>query len=99
VAPAGSYRHENGCGAVEPEWSLPLQGSTLHQFRRLIDVLGSCYRSIAPDCPGSGYTETPDRFVYSFDRLADGASRCTSSTSARRSDFGSPNATPSGSPG
>lgn len=42
-----------------------------HQFRRLIDVLGSRYRLIAPDCPGSGYTETPDGFVYTFDRLAD----------------------------
>jgi len=42
-----------------------------HQFHRLIDVLGARYRLIAPDDPGSGYTETPDGFVYSFDRLAD----------------------------
>lgn len=42
-----------------------------HQFRRLIDVLGSQYRLIAPDYPGFGHTETSDAFTYSFDRLAD----------------------------
>ncbi|MGW3139187.1 alpha/beta fold hydrolase [Streptomyces sp. NPDC001139] len=42
-----------------------------HQFRRLIDALGSHYRLIAPDYPGFGHTRTPDGFVYTFDRLAD----------------------------
>ncbi|GKQ36065.1 alpha/beta fold hydrolase [Streptomyces sp. A012304] len=42
-----------------------------HQFRRLLDVLGSHYRLIAPDYPGFGHTEVPDTFTYSFDRLAD----------------------------
>ncbi|TJZ76754.1 alpha/beta fold hydrolase [Rhodococcus oryzae] len=42
-----------------------------HQFSRLMDALGSRYRLIAPDYPGFGHTETPDDFVYSFDRLAD----------------------------
>ncbi|MFE0330231.1 alpha/beta fold hydrolase [Streptomyces sp. NPDC058960] len=42
-----------------------------HQFRRLIDVLGSHYRLIAPDHPGFGNTQVPDGFTYSFDRLAD----------------------------
>jgi pimeloyl-ACP methyl ester carboxylesterase len=45
--------------------------SASHQFRRLIDVLGSRYRLVAPDYPGFGHTEAPDDFVYSFDRLAD----------------------------
>ncbi|MFI6285997.1 alpha/beta fold hydrolase [Streptomyces sp. NPDC051018] len=45
--------------------------SASHQFRRLIDVLGSHYRLIAPDYPGFGHTETPEDFPYSFDRLAD----------------------------
>lgn len=45
--------------------------SASHQFRRLIDVLGSRYRLIAPDYPGFGHTEAPDGFTYSFDRLAD----------------------------
>ncbi|MET8586037.1 alpha/beta hydrolase [Streptomyces collinus] len=42
-----------------------------HQFRRLIDVLGSHYRLIAPDYPGFGHTRAPDGFTYSFDGLAD----------------------------
>lgn len=45
--------------------------SASHQFRRLIDVLGSRYRLIAPDYPGFGHTRVPDGFVHSFDRLAD----------------------------
>lgn len=45
--------------------------SASHQFRRLIDVLGSQYRVIAPDYPGFGHTRTPDRFTFTFDRLAD----------------------------
>ncbi|SEK69354.1 alpha/beta fold hydrolase [Nonomuraea pusilla] len=45
--------------------------SASHQFRRLIDVLGSRYRLIAPDYPGFGHTRAPDGFTYSFDRLAD----------------------------
>jgi pimeloyl-ACP methyl ester carboxylesterase len=42
-----------------------------HQFRGLIDALGSRYRVIAPDYPGFGHTGTPEGFAYSFDRLAD----------------------------
>ncbi len=42
-----------------------------HQFRRLIDVLGSRYHLIAPDCPGFGNTVAPADFDYTFDRLAD----------------------------
>ncbi|GAA3423156.1 alpha/beta fold hydrolase [Streptosporangium sandarakinum] len=45
--------------------------SASHQFRRLIDALGSHYRLIAPDYPGFGHTRAPDDFVHSFDRLAD----------------------------
>jgi len=41
-----------------------------HQFRRLIDTLGTRYRLIAPDYPGFGHTEAPEGFTYSFDRLA-----------------------------
>ncbi|MER5938621.1 alpha/beta hydrolase [Streptomyces sp. NPDC001928] len=42
-----------------------------HQFRALIDTLGSQYRLIAPDHAGFGHTEAPDGFTYTFDRLAD----------------------------
>ncbi|WP_157621169.1 alpha/beta fold hydrolase [Saccharothrix sp. NRRL B-16348] len=45
--------------------------SASHQFRRLIDALGTRYRLIAPDYPGFGHTRAPDGFTYSFDRLAD----------------------------
>ncbi|MGN9837090.1 alpha/beta fold hydrolase [Nonomuraea sp. H19] len=45
--------------------------SASHQYRRLIDALGTRYRLIAPDYPGFGHTEAPDGFAYSFDRLAD----------------------------
>ena len=45
--------------------------SSSHQYRRLMDALGDRHRLIAPDYPGFGYTETPDGFTYSFERLAD----------------------------
>ncbi|GAA3443386.1 alpha/beta fold hydrolase [Planomonospora venezuelensis] len=45
--------------------------SASHQFRRLIDVLGTRYRLVAPDYPGFGHTRVPDGFAYGFDRLAD----------------------------
>lgn len=51
--------------------------SASHQFRRLMDVLGSRYRLIAPDYPGFGHSDVPEpaslggSFRYSFDRLTD----------------------------
>ncbi|SNQ47305.1 Pimeloyl-ACP methyl ester carboxylesterase (modular protein) [Frankia canadensis] len=45
--------------------------SASHQFRRLMDALGTGYRLIAPDYPGFGHTEAPDGFTYSFEALAD----------------------------
>jgi len=45
--------------------------SASHQFRRLIDTLGTRYRLIAPDYPGFGHTTAPGGFMYTFDRLAD----------------------------
>lgn len=33
--------------------------SASHQYRRLIDALGTRYRVIAPDYPGFGHTEAP----------------------------------------
>ncbi|GII78086.1 hydrolase [Sphaerisporangium rufum] len=44
--------------------------SASHQFRRLIDVLGTRYRLVAPDYPGFGHTRAPDGFAYTFDALA-----------------------------
>ncbi|KHL17088.1 pimeloyl-ACP methyl ester carboxylesterase [Mumia flava] len=45
--------------------------SASHQFRRLLDVLGSRYRLVAPDYPGFGHTQTPDGFSFTFDHLAE----------------------------
>lgn len=44
-----------------------------HMFRDLIPALADRYRLVAPDLPGFGFTDAPDRarFAYSFDRLAD----------------------------
>jgi pimeloyl-ACP methyl ester carboxylesterase len=48
-----------------------------HQFRRLIDALGSQYRLIAPDYPGFGHSDAPrsatvgGTFTYTFDRFAE----------------------------
>src|SRR5215207_3218591 len=48
-----------------------------HQFRRLLDVLGTRYRVVAPDYPGFGHSATPvpaslgGPFAYTFDGLAE----------------------------
>jgi pimeloyl-ACP methyl ester carboxylesterase len=43
--------------------------SASHQFRRLMDALGTRYRMVAPDYPGFGHTIAPADFTYSFDGL------------------------------
>ncbi|MEU7070102.1 alpha/beta hydrolase [Streptomyces narbonensis] len=47
--------------------------SASHQFRRLIDVLGDRFRLVAPDYPGFGHSDDPDRSAspYSFERMTD----------------------------
>jgi len=45
--------------------------SSSHQFRRLMDALGTRHRLIAPDYPGFGHTETNKDFVYTFEQLTD----------------------------
>jgi pimeloyl-ACP methyl ester carboxylesterase len=44
-----------------------------HMFRNLIPALSDRYRVIAPDYPGYGQSEMPDRakFAYTFDRFAE----------------------------
>ena len=44
-----------------------------HMFRNLIPALADRYRVIAPDYPGYGQSDMPDRgsFAYTFDRFAD----------------------------
>jgi pimeloyl-ACP methyl ester carboxylesterase len=50
-----------------------------HMFRDLIPALADRYRVVAPDLPGFGFTDAPDRsrFQYSFDRLTDVVERFT----------------------
>ena len=60
---------------------LLLQGfrTSSHMFRQLIPALADRYHVVAPDLPGFGFTETPDRtkFSYTFDHLSDVISEFT----------------------
>ncbi|GAA0703641.1 alpha/beta hydrolase [Kitasatospora atroaurantiaca] len=66
-------------GPVDAPTLLLLHGfpSASHQYRRLIDALGTRYRLIAPDYPGFGHSDAPEpvttggAFAYTFDHLAD----------------------------
>ena len=68
-----------------------------HMFRNLMPDLARDYRVLAPDLPGFGHSDAPDRaqFKYTFDHLADVIDRFT--TVARLSryavyvfDYGAP---------
>ena len=50
-----------------------------HMFRNLIPALADDYHVVAPDLPGFGFSEAPDRaqFRYTFDHLADVIDRFT----------------------
>jgi len=50
-----------------------------HMFRDLIPALADDYRVVAPDFPGFGFSEAPERakFRYTFDHLADVIERFT----------------------
>ena len=90
-------------GSPDAPTMLLLHGfpSASHQFRRLIDALGSKYRLIAPDYPGFGHSEAPTSatvggpFTYTFDRLADVVERFCEQLGLSRFvmyvfDFGAP---------
>src|SRR5262249_29915781 len=53
--------------------------SSSHMFRALIPALADSYHVVAPDLPGFGFSDAPDRgkFTYSFDRLANVIERFT----------------------
>ena len=50
-----------------------------HMFRELIRALADRYYAVAPDLPGFGFSDAPDRtdFKYSFDHLTDVIDRFT----------------------
>jgi pimeloyl-ACP methyl ester carboxylesterase len=61
-------------GLIEAPVLLLLHGfpTSSHMFRNLIPALADRYRLIAPDYPGYGQSDMPDRasFSYTFDRFA-----------------------------
>ena len=68
-----------------------------HMFRGLIPMLSDRYRVVAPDLPGFGFSEAPDRaqFNYSFDHLTHVIERFTETVGLRRYalyvfDYGAP---------
>jgi pimeloyl-ACP methyl ester carboxylesterase len=42
-----------------------------YQFRNLMPALSDRWRTLAPDFPGCGYSDTPDDFAYDFDGYCD----------------------------
>jgi pimeloyl-ACP methyl ester carboxylesterase len=68
-----------------------------HMFRGLIPALADRYRVIAPDLPGFGFTDAPDRasFSYTFAHLAELIERFTEVLGVKRFalfvfDYGAP---------
>ena len=68
-----------------------------HMFRDLIPALADDYHVVAPDLPGFGFSEAPDRaqFRYTFDHLADVIERFTTVAGLARYaiyvfDYGAP---------
>ena len=68
-----------------------------HMFRDLIPLLAERFRVVAPDLPGFGFSDAPDRadFPYTFDRLAEVIDRFTGVVGLERFavyvfDYGAP---------
>src|SRR6516225_307181 len=61
-------------GPVTAPTILLLHGfpTSSHLFRNLIPALADSYHVVAPDLPGFGFSDSPDRkqFPYTFDNLA-----------------------------
>ena len=71
--------------------------SSSHMFRDLIPLLAPHLHVIAPDLPGFGFSDAPDRsqFAYTFDRLTDVIERFTEAIGLSRYalyvfDYGAP---------
>src|SRR5438067_4152801 len=68
-----------------------------HMFRNLIPALSDSYHVVAPDLPGFGFSDAPDRkqFNYTFENLASVIDRFTQTIGVRRYaiyvfDYGAP---------
>jgi pimeloyl-ACP methyl ester carboxylesterase len=71
--------------------------SSSHMYRALIPRLADRYHVVAPDLPGFGFSDSPDRnaFAYTFDNLASVMERFTDAVGLRRFalyvfDYGAP---------
>lgn len=68
-----------------------------HMFRDLMPLLSDRYHLVAPDLPGFGFSDSPDRaqFKYTFEHLAEVIDRFTQAVSLQRYalyifDYGAP---------
>jgi pimeloyl-ACP methyl ester carboxylesterase len=86
-------------GAEDAPALLLLHGfpSASHMFRDLIPLLADRFRLVAPDLPGFGQSDMPDRrnFTYTFDRIAGVIDRFTEVVGLNRFaiyvfDYGAP---------
>jgi pimeloyl-ACP methyl ester carboxylesterase len=103
-----TYQHAvvDGCrifyreaGSKDRPTILLLHGfpTSSHMFRNLIPALADDYHLVAPDLPGFGFSDAPDRkeFSYSFDNLAKVIGRFTETIGIDRYgiyifDYGAP---------
>ncbi|MEI2297570.1 alpha/beta fold hydrolase [Ensifer sp. MJa1] len=97
------FYRESVPSSVDAPTLLLLHGfpSSSHQYRRLMDALGSHYRLVAPDYPGYGHSDAPTsstaggQFTYSFDKLSELVEGFVDALSLKRFmlyvfDFGAP---------
>ncbi|HEY4089754.1 MAG TPA: alpha/beta hydrolase [Bryobacteraceae bacterium] len=86
-------------GAKDAPAILLLHGfpTSSHMFRNLIPILAEHYHVIAPDLPGFGFSDAPDRktFPYTFENLANVIDRFTQTIGLDRYaiyifDYGAP---------
>jgi len=85
--------------AIDASTVLLLHGfpASSHMYRNLIPALADRYHVVAPDLPGFGFSDAPDRaqFKYTFDNLAKVVDRFTETAGLKRYaiyvfDYGAP---------
>jgi len=66
------FYREAGSGGAPTILLLHGFPTSSHMFRNLIPALGDSYHVVAPDLPGFGFSDAPDRkrFRYTFENLA-----------------------------
>ena len=86
-------------GSADAPTILLLHGfpTSSHMFRNLIPALADSYHVVAPDLPGFGFSDSPDRkkFPYTFENLASVVDSFTQAIGLRRFaiyvfDYGAP---------